>query len=58
MKFYEVVEGQRFIVSGIEYIKIPEERVNCCKILANAMNINDSVKIVVADYEEVEVVIE
>jgi hypothetical protein len=58
MRFFEVPIGQRFKIEDVEYLKIPEERVSCCKVQANALQLSNNTKIVVSAQQNVEVVIE
>lgn len=57
MKFSEVTVGQKFKFNNIEYTKIAEIKVSCCKRL-NAVNSTDQNKIMVSPNEEVELVTE
>lgn len=56
MKFNEVEVGKRFMLKDIEYLKIPEERISCCKIGANALLVSEHKKVVITPKEEVQVV--
>jgi len=54
-KFVDVQVGEKFTLNGIEYVKIPDERINCCKV-NNASQTNDvGTKIQVIPITEVEV---
>lgn len=56
MKFNEVEIGKRFKLKDVEYLKIPEERISCCKIGANALLVSEHKKVVITAKEEVQVV--
>lgn len=56
MQFHEVEVGKRFKVNETEYLKIPEERISCCKIGANALLVAEHKKVVIQPKEEVQVV--
>jgi hypothetical protein len=56
MKFNQVEVGKRFKLKDLEYLKIPEERISCCKIGANALLVSEHKKVVIMAKEEVEVV--
>lgn len=56
MKFNEVEVGKRFKLKDVEYLKIPEERISCCKIGANALLVSEHKKVVITPKEEVQVV--
>lgn len=56
MKFNEVEVGKRFMLKDVEYLKIPEERISCCKIGANALLVSEHKKVVITPKEEVQVV--
>lgn len=54
-KFIDVQIGQKFTLNGIEYVKIPDERVSCCHV-NNASQVNDTnTKIQVIPITEVEI---
>jgi hypothetical protein len=54
MKFHEVAVGEKFKFNNQEYIKIPEARVSCCKILHNAELAGTAEKVVLKPLDEVE----
>lgn len=54
-KFMDITVGDRFVLNGIEYTKIPDERISCCHV-NNACQINDqNTKIQVTPLTEVEI---
>jgi hypothetical protein len=54
-KFIDVQIGDKFTLNGIEYIKIPDERISCCHV-NNASQANDTnTKIQVIPITEVEI---
>lgn len=54
-RFVDVGVGDKFILNGVEYTKIPEERISCCKAL-NAQTVSEpNTKIQVIPITEVEV---
>jgi hypothetical protein len=54
-KYSEISNGTKFILDGIEYIKIPEERISCCQFYNAVQSGNASAKIGVTPITEVEV---
>lgn len=53
VKFMDLNIGDKFTFNGIEYEKIPEERISCCHA-NNAKQLNDTnVKIQVIPIQEV-----
>ena len=56
MQFFEVPVGQRFNFESVEYLKIPEEKVSCCKIGANALVLSEHTKVVIDAKAEVELI--
>lgn len=54
-KFMDITIGDKFVLNGIEYTKIPDERISCCHV-NNASQTNDpNTKIQVAPITEIEV---
>ena len=53
-KFIDLSVGQKFTLNGLEYEKIPDERISCCRV-NNAQQINNGDKIQVIPIEEVSV---
>ena len=54
-RFVDVSVGTKFIHEGSEYLKIKDERINCCKVL-NAVSATDKTKkIMIVPITEVEV---
>jgi|688.fasta_scaffold00762_51 hypothetical protein len=54
MKFHELAVGEKFKMNNLEYQKIPEVKLSCCKIKENAQSSSDGSKIVVKPLDEVE----
>lgn len=54
MKFHELSIGERFTFNNKTYIKLREERANCCKVRANCQNVKTQEKEVVDPMSEVE----
>jgi hypothetical protein len=54
-KFMDLQVGDKFVHGGIEYVKIPDERVSCCHV-NNSQQLNDpNTKIQVTPITEVQV---
>ena len=54
-KFIDVAVGDKFVHNGIEYTKIPDERISCCHV-NNAQQVNDpSTKVQIVPITEVTV---
>lgn len=54
-RFVDIGVGEKFVLNGVEYTKIPEERISCCKAL-NAETVTEpKSKIQVIPITEVEV---
>jgi hypothetical protein len=54
-RFVDLGMGDKFNLNGVEYTKIPEERISCCKAL-NAQTVSEPhTKIQVVPITEVEV---
>lgn len=55
INFHEVAVGSEFLLNGIKYVRIPDERINCCQVM-NAADINNrNTKIQVVPITQVEV---
>lgn len=54
MKFNEVAVGEKFKFNNVEYTKIPEVRVSCCKVKENCQEIVTGNKVVLKPLDEVE----
>ena len=54
-KFQDIQVGTAFVYNGIEYHKIPDERVSCCKINNACMVTDKSKKTHIIPITEVEV---
>ena len=52
MKFHELNVGDKFMLDNIEYIRITDERINCCKVL-NAMKTSSNEKVQIVPITEV-----
>lgn len=57
MKFHELSVGEKFKFNNLEFTKIPEERVSCCKVKWNGENVSTGEKIVFKPLDEVEKVV-
>jgi hypothetical protein len=54
-KFMDLAVGDKFTTGGIEYEKIPDERISCCRV-NNAKQVTDpNTKIQITPITEVEV---
>lgn len=53
-QFKDVEVGKTFTFQNINYQKIPDERISCCKVL-NALNNDTKEKVMILPLEEVEV---
>lgn len=54
-KFFDLAVGDKFTLNSVEYTKIPEERISCCKAL-NAQTVTEPhTKIQVIPITEIEV---
>jgi hypothetical protein len=56
MLFENIIAGQRFLYNQEEYLKIPEIKLTCCKIEANAIRLRDNKQILFEYKSQVEVV--
>jgi len=54
MKFHEVAVGDRFKFNNVEYTKIAEVRVSCCKVKENCQELVSGAKAVLKPMDEVE----
>lgn len=54
MRFHELPVNHKFLMNNIEYVKIPETKASCCKILHNAMEVATGKKIVIKPMDGVE----
>jgi hypothetical protein len=54
-KFSDIANGTKFTFNGIEYTKIPEERISCCQFYNAVQTSNTAAKIGVTPITEVEV---
>jgi hypothetical protein len=52
-EFRALAVGDKFIYKDIIYIKIPEERISCCKVF-NAQNIDNKEKTMIKPLDKVE----
>ena len=52
-QFYALAKQDPFTFNGERYIKIKEERVSCCKIKHNALNIDTNEKFAIQPKQEV-----
>ena len=55
MKFSELSVNQKFTYNSVEYVRINDERINCCTT-ARALNLTDNSKHPIADETDVELV--
>jgi hypothetical protein len=55
MRFVDLQIDTKFKLDNQEYIKIPEERISCCKVL-NAKIISTNEKVQIVPITEVEVI--
>jgi hypothetical protein len=54
MKFNELAVNDKFKFNNVVYIKIPEEKANCCKVRANCQNVYTKEKTKLNPLDEVE----
>jgi len=54
-RFVDIEVGSRFSLNGVEYTKIPEERISCCKALNAQTTTEPHTKIQVIPITEVEI---
>ena len=54
MKFHELAVGERFKFNNVEYTKIAEVRVSCCKVKENCQELVSGTKAVLKPMDEVE----
>jgi hypothetical protein len=55
MKFHELTIGAKFTIDNIEYIRIADERISCCKVL-NAQKTENNEKVQIVPITDVNVV--
>lgn len=53
MKFHELGVNEKFLFNDKEFIKVPEERISCCKIGCNAHELSTGKKVVFKPLDEV-----
>ena len=55
MKFFELTVGEEFMLNNIKHVKVPEERISCCKVGCNAKVSGDEAsKVVVTPLQDVD----
>jgi hypothetical protein len=54
MKFNELGVGEKFKFNNVEYTKIPEVRISCCKVKENCQEVVSGNKVVLKPLDEVE----
>jgi len=52
--FSKLKVGDKFIFNGLEYQKVKEQRISCCKIKRNAVSTKDNKEAVIAPGQQVE----
>jgi len=57
MKFHELAVGEYFKFNNQEFLKVPEERISCCKVKCNCQNTSTSERVVLKPLDEVEKVV-
>ena len=55
-RFVDLQVGTKFVHEGSEYVKIKDERINCCKVLNAASAKDPTKKIMVVPITEVELI--
>lgn len=53
-RFVDISVGTKFMHEGSEYVKIKDERINCCKVLNASLVSDKNKKIMVVPITEVE----
>jgi len=53
-QFKDLELNEQFVHNGVSFIRIPDQRISCCKVL-NAENTSTKEKIMILPLEEVEV---
>jgi len=53
VKFMDLKVGDKFSYDGINYEKIPDERISCCRV-NNARQLNDNTKVQILPLSEVD----
>ena len=51
-QFKDVTNGSIFTFQDVKYLKIPDERISCCKVL-NAENVETKEKVMILPLENV-----
>jgi hypothetical protein len=54
-QFKELVVGDTFTYNGLEYVKIKDEKVSCCRTLNAAQASDETKKVMVPPITEIEV---
>jgi hypothetical protein len=54
MKFHELAVGDKFKFNNVEYTKIPEVRISCCKVQHNCQAVASNDKTALKPLDEVE----
>jgi hypothetical protein len=54
--FYEIPVNQKFSVDGVQYQKVQEERISCCKIKRNAVKLDDNTGAVIGAKQAIEII--
>ena len=57
-EFKDILVGQSFMLNGLKYTKVNEQRINCCKSINATASDNVSNRIFVAPSQQVEEVVE
>lgn len=52
MKFHELKIGDKFTIDNVEYTRITDERISCCKVL-NAQKTENNEKVQIVPVTEV-----
>ena len=55
INFHDVAVGSEFSMNGKKYVRIPDERINCCTVMNAAESDNRATKIQVVPITQVEV---
>ena len=56
MQFHELVVGDKFIIENVEYTRINDERISCCKVLNAVRNDNQEKTQIVPITEVIKVI--
>lgn len=54
--FHEISVGQKFSVDGVQYEKVQEERISCCKIKRNAIKLDDNTGAVIGARQSIDLI--